>query len=669
MSNRSRKMSLCARAVAVNNFPTLSRIGTLLFGLLMSSLVFIAPAEAATIIVGNANDSGVGNAANCDAAHTCTLRDAITKAAAATGTAAGDTIVFNLPSESTITLAINELAVDKNLTIDGRAVSGLAISGNHWSRVFRVSSGATVALRQLAIMQGREIGEGGGILNFGNLTLTDSTVTDNVVRFRGGTGIDNVGTLKLINSTVANNSSNSSCSQCSGINNSGTLILIGSTVAGNSGRGINSTGATTLDNSAISFNAGGGVFSGSQLTSINSNILGNAEHGILSSGIATITGGAVSGNHQSGISNSGTLTLTDNTISDNALSGIYNNAGTIVLTRSTVSHNTGGGVYNSGTLTLINSVVSNNSTDSPGGGGGIKNLGTLTLAASTVSRNTAVNSGGGIMNSSQLTLTDSTVSGNKSGYGGGIENYGALTLTDSTVAGNTATSSGGGCGGIRSSGVDRASALILTRSTVSNNTSSSHSSGGICSSYGTVVLIDSTVAGNQAATGLGGGIQNYVDVYGNDSDVMLINSTIADNTAAGIHSDIYNSNGSAVASINTIIRKCEPNGSNAAPLTDNGGNLDGGTGCGFTDPSSKSNATLDLGALADNGGPTLTMMPGANSDAIGRGVPSTCVSSPVNSRDQRGYVRSAIACTSGAVDPGGAANDSIFFDGFGFGGQ
>jgi hypothetical protein len=63
------------------------------------------------------------------------------------------------------------------------------------------------------------------------------------------------------------------------------------------------------------------------------------------------------------------------------------------------------------------------------------------------------------------------------------------------------------------------------------------------------------------------------------------------------------------------------------------------------------------------------MMPGANSDAIGRGVPSACVSSPVNSRDQRGYVRSVVACTSGAVDPSDAANDSIFFDGFGFGGQ
>jgi hypothetical protein len=150
MSNRSRKVSLCARAVAVKKSFSPSRIGARLFSLLMSSLVFIASAEAATITVGSADDSSFGNAANCDAAHTCTLRDAIARAAAATGTATGDTIVFNLPAESTITLARNELVVDKNLTIDGSAISGLAISGNHRSRVLRVSSNATIALRHLA---------------------------------------------------------------------------------------------------------------------------------------------------------------------------------------------------------------------------------------------------------------------------------------------------------------------------------------------------------------------------------------------------------------------------------------------------------------------------------------------------------------------------------------
>ncbi len=152
--------------------------------------------------------------------------------------------------------------------------------------------------------------------------------------------------------------------------------------------------------------------------------------------------------------------------------------------------------------------------------------------------------------------------------------------------------------------------------------------------------------------------------------MTLIHGTLTGNTAIGANDDIYNVNSLITSALvaNTIVQGCSVNGSNTKTLTDNGGNLDGGNGCGFTTASSKSNASLDLGALTDNGGPTLTMMPDANSDAIGFGVPDACRNAPVNSRDQRGYVRPAIGCTSGAVDPNGSANDSIFFDGFGFGG-
>lgn len=94
-------------------------------------------------------------------------------------------------------------------------------------------------------------------------------------------------------------------------------------------------------------------------------------------------------------------------------------------------------------------------------------------------------------------------------------------------------------------------------------------------------------------------------------------------------------------------------------LVDGGGNLDGGNDCGLTNASSKSNAALDLGALADNGGPTPTMLPGAQSDAIGRGIPSACNDAPVNGKDQRGFIRSPIICTSGAVDPNATASISL----------
>src|SRR5204863_9986038 len=80
-------------------------------------------------------------------------------------------------------------------------------------------------------------------------------------------------------------------------------------------------------------------------------------------------------------------------------------------------------IDNDGTLTLTNSTVSGNRANFAGGskGGGIFNLGTLTLTNSTVSGNTVTH-----------------------GYGGGIFNGGTLTLSNSTVSGNSASSSGGG---------------------------------------------------------------------------------------------------------------------------------------------------------------------------------------------------------------------------------
>jgi hypothetical protein len=84
-------------------------------------------------------------------------------------------------------------------------------------------------------------------------------------------------------------------------------------------------------------------------------------------------------------------------------------------------------------------------------GGGIYNVGgDLTLVESTVSDNKAAGFGGGIANFLTAKLTDSTVSGNESGFsnGGGIYHFGIeLTLTGSTVSGNKAANGLLGTGG------------------------------------------------------------------------------------------------------------------------------------------------------------------------------------------------------------------------------
>jgi len=112
-----------------------------------------------------------------------------------------------------------------------------------------------------------------------------------------------------------------------------------------------------------------------------------------------------------------------------------------------------GFIDNEGTLTLTNSTVSGNRSSDLGGGiyngGFINGGGNLTLVNSTVSRNSA-QYGGGIYNDtmSELTLMHSTISENvASDEGGGIYDYEdsdhQSLLISCTISGNTAHDGGG----------------------------------------------------------------------------------------------------------------------------------------------------------------------------------------------------------------------------------
>src|SRR5262249_45366878 len=52
--------------------------------------------------------------------------------------------------------------------------------------------------------------------------------------------------------------------------------------------------------------------------------------------------------------------------------------------------------------------------------------------------------GGGIYNQGNLTVTNSTFSGNSAGGGGGVYNFGMLTVSNSTLSDNSAHNGGGG---------------------------------------------------------------------------------------------------------------------------------------------------------------------------------------------------------------------------------
>jgi hypothetical protein len=240
-------------------------------------------------------------------------------------------------------------------------------------------------------------------------------------------------------------------------------------------------------------------------------------------------------------------------------------------------------------------------------GGGILNNGQLTVTNTTFSGNSAdAGQGGGIYNNGTLSVTNSTFSGNSASHGGGIYNNNALTVTNSTFSGNSAGTAGGG--------IYNNSALTVTNSTFSGN---SAGAGGGIYNVGTLTLTNGTFSGNSA--GAGGGIYNF-GTSATLANTILANSTDGDCTAA---------NPSAL-------------------ITDNGGNLADDTSCGFSQSSSKNNATgLNLGSLASNGGPTQTIALGAGSSAI------DFTSTNCPSTDQRGVARpdnGEAKCDAGAYE-------------------
>ncbi|MBS0569527.1 MAG: hypothetical protein JSS28_02875, partial [Proteobacteria bacterium] len=199
---------------------------------------------------------------------------------------------------------------------------------------------------------------------------------------------------------------------------------------------------------------------------------------------------------------------------------------TVQIKHLTIQHgaaHVGGGVINYGILNLSNCVLSDNSSLSFGGAIRNDNLGTLTVIDSVISGNSTGGGGGAIDNSGKLTLSNSTLSGNSSGaIGGGIDNGGTLTMTGSTLSGNSA----GDGGGFFNNGT-----LTLVNSTLSGN--GAEILGGGLFNMGTLTLINSTLSRNTAGNS-GGGISSLIPP-------LVINSIVATNTQAygsDIDSDI-----------------------------------------------------------------------------------------------------------------------------------
>ncbi len=342
----------------------------------------------------------------------------------------------------------------------------------------------------------------------------------------------------------------------------------------------------------------------------------------------------ISGNNQSRILYNRWLLL---------LSGVRLTGGNGVGAGDTGS---GGAIYSSGWfLTVVNSIISGNSSQQYGGGifGGQSNSGgTVRIVNSTISDNTATNDGGGIILSGiRGSIQNSVISSNTAMGGGGIyadgTNY-ELTISNSKISNNHASSTGGG--GIH---VATPSGTIISDTEVEGNTASGR--GGGIFNRDNLTILRSTIAGNSTQS-MGGGIindlganvtvtnstlsRNFANAHGGGifnnnggAAVAINNSTIAFNKAVGIGGGVFNPSGSTVTARNTIIARNEAEIQSPdfeKTLTSQGYNLIGNT-AGATIAGTTTGNILNIdpqlnSILRNNGGATRTHALRPDSPAI-----------------------------------------------------
>jgi hypothetical protein len=432
-----------------------------------------------TFTVLNLADSGVGS-----------LRAAIADANANPG---ADLIRFAAAArDGTITLTSGQLSITDDLQIDGPSADRLAVSGNDASRVFQISSGVAVSIDGLTVTHGRAVGQGGGILNAGALSLSHVILSDNqvfgvagasldaVVDAFGG-GIFNTAALTVLYGGFVHNQS---------IGGDGALDSIGSSALGGAimSAGTASAPATAtvrsstfLDNQAMGGAAGigasragvggainntAGTFTISHSLFHHNEAVGGIDNGV-PGGFGAGVGGAISNVARFG---SASLVVSHCTLANNRAVGGAAGTGAIA------QNGRGGAIANyifggltppvtvTATASIDESTILGNQaiggagpTGGAGLGGGVANQngGVLTVSNSLLALNQAIGGAGG----------PGGAGGN--GQGGGIFNGSptpvgtpSLTLLSSVVALNRADGGDAGEGG--SAGLGQGGGLYLT---------------------------------------------------------------------------------------------------------------------------------------------------------------------------------------------------------------
>ncbi len=575
----------------------------------VACLMIATVVRAATFAVTRTDDT-----VNCTAGD-CSLRGAIVAA----NTAPGADLVIVPAGTYTLTIAgldeqasaMGDLDVNDAVTLQGAGSATTIVDAGGIDRVLHVAAAQTVAgtvhIEGLTLRNGGTASDGGGlVVQQAVVELVDVVVMANVVPNDGGGVLLQNGSLTLTNSVVSGNSAGF---YGGGIHNaSGALVVASSTIGDNSagrlGGGIRLTGdaSATLSASIVSENLA------------------------IRAGPDTGEGGGV------WVGNGCTLEVADaSTIASNQTDGIggavriEEGASALIEGASTIASNhalRGGGIFTQGTLVVSDTVIGSNSADDEGGGvhQEVDLPGGATVDRTTVSANVAGNSGGGwFVRRGTLAISASTISANQAGSGGG----------GLAVAVNAAPP-----------------VVSIESSTLAGNLTAGDS-GGAIRNLGTLTLTNSTLSGNGASSG-GDAIAHL------QGTLDLAHVTIVEASAPGGSAvEIADTNAAAQTRGSIVAGSC------VGPLASLGGNLESpGATCGLDQPSDHpSVASPMLGALAANGGPTLTHAPLPGSPAQAAALSAACPA-----LDQRGYTRNPADCDAGAVQI------SLFLDGFEVGG-
>jgi hypothetical protein len=366
------------------------------------------------------------------------------------------------------------------------------------------------------------------------------------------------------------------------------------------------------------------------------------------------SGGAIAGAYRS------SLEIVDSAFLDNRSSSggalFIGSDATLTIIRSTFSGNSswyGGAIMSmlSG-LTVVDSTFTGNSVAQPpingfGQGGAITTDGARLKSLIE----------GGIGSGGTLSVCGTTFRNNSSQGGGGgvwLWSYAPdnIIVKNSTFEGNT-TQGLGGAGRISVGFTDHShqGAVRTTPGTINIGGSSflgnsARANGGALyvDCYGDCNVANSTFYGNSAG-GVGGAIQHVgwgTDVGGYQATTVSFNNvTFVDN--ANANSVLF---GSRFALNNTVLVSHTSRGI-CSDSTSTGSHVLQYSSQGATTNCLSSGTILTsdplLAAPADNGGPTYTMLPAANSPLLNAGT--ACMA-----QDQRGHDRNTSVCDIGAVE-------------------